>query len=64
MNWDDLALKILSDKDNILTQLDKIRFKDLLVVFKKAYNAFADKLHTKVNRRIKNYIKISNRNES
>lgn len=64
MNWDDLAFKILADKDSIFVELDRMRFKDLLVVFKKAYNAFADKLHSKVNRRIKSYIKATNRPES
>lgn len=61
MDYDGLSLMVLSDTDKLLGELDRFKFGDLLTIFKKAYNGFADKLHGKFNRRIKKYLTMSNR---
>lgn len=64
INFDDLVLKILSETDKILIELDRCRFSDLLGLLRKAYDTFAKKLHSKFNRRIKKYLILSTRSES
>lgn len=64
LSYDDLALKLLSDTDNILTEIDKCKFADLLAIIRKGYDAYSKKLHSKFNRRIKKYLAISTRSEA
>jgi uncharacterized protein YdiU (UPF0061 family) len=64
LNCDDLALKLLSETDKILVELDRCRFPDLLALLRRAYDTYAKKLHSKFNRRIKKYLAISTRSES
>jgi hypothetical protein len=63
LNFEDLSLKILSETDKILIELDRCRFPDLLTLLRKAYDTYAKKLHSKFNRRIKKYLALSTRRE-
>ena len=63
LNFDDLALKFLSETDKILIELDNCRFADLLALLREAYDTYAQKLHSKLNRRIKKYLTLSTRSE-
>jgi hypothetical protein len=61
LNCQDLALKILSETDKVLVELDRCKLTDLLALLRKAYDTYAMKLHSKFNRRIKKYLSISSR---
>lgn len=61
LNYEDFALRLLSESEPVLGELDKLKFQDLLQVLKGSYNGFANKLHNKVNRRIKKYLGITSR---